>query len=194
MSGEFPGVRYGFFSDVHGDLGALQRALGRLRDVDRCFFLGDVAGGREVDACCELLMQRGIAGVVGNHDLWEFELAGLQPGSLELLRGLPRELAFDDFLAVHSDYEGERFHYVHAESDAVRAFGRFPQRLVFFGHTHLSQVHELRADGGLGFYKAKPGLRHALRQGSRYLVNVGAANDGVVVYDAAEQALEYRGY
>ena len=202
-------MRYGFLTDVHGDLEVLTRALesltgtprrppqgGALEGCDLNFFLGDVAGsGREVEACIRRMRERGVLAVPGNHDLWDFELVGLSAESRDYLKGLPLQRDEADFTAVHSIYEvsGEtmRFPYIHSEADARRAFAQFPQRLVFFGHTHLSQVHQLTAAGEVRFLRINQSSQIHLDPTSRYLVNVGAAPDCAVVYDFERQELDY---
>jgi hypothetical protein len=117
-------VRYGFLSDVHGDFWALTRALTDLRGTER-YFLGDVAGGKEVDACIHLLREAKVRSVVGNHDLWDFELLGLCAESLKQLKSWPLELEGPaEFLAVHSLYEEAsgkvRFPYIHSQTSKPR--------------------------------------------------------------------------
>jgi hypothetical protein len=83
--------------------------------------------------------------------------------------------------------------WIHSEDDARKAFDLFSQRLVFFGHTHLSQVHELRPDGQLRFYRSTPEVAEfTLSLTSRYLVNVGAAPDCTVVYDSERGHLRFQ--
>jgi len=85
-------LRYGFFSDVHGDLEGLERALEALSEVDRLVFLGDVLGGRRDRECLERLQSISeLIWVPGNHDLWEFESMGLSPTAQTALRCLPLE-------------------------------------------------------------------------------------------------------
>jgi hypothetical protein len=81
-----------------------------------------------------------------------------------------------------------RFPYIHSETDARRALDHFPQRLIFFGHTHLSQVHRLDPDGRIEFRRA-PGFE--LAPSSRYLINVGMAAQAVLLFDSAAQRIHY---
>lgn len=186
-------MTYGFVSDVHGDLAALEWALEVLSGADQVYFLGDVCGGSDVAACLDTLRARGVFCIPGNHDLWDFELTGLAAEQRQFLAQLPLSREVDDWLAVHSDYErdahGVRFPYIHSESDARRALALFPQRLVFFGHTHLSQVHCLRPDGTIEFTRVRGS--HRIEPGCRYLVNLGAAPDVCLLYDRPAQLLHY---
>ena len=186
-------MTYGFVSDVHGDLAALEWALEVLSGADQVYFLGDVCGGSDVAACLDMLRARGVLCIPGNHDLWDFELTGLTAEQRQFLAQLPLSREVDDWLAVHSDYErdvhGVRFPYIHSESDARRALALFPQRLIFFGHTHLSQVHCLRPDGIIEFTRVRDS--HRIEPGCRYLVNLGAAPDVCLLYDRPAQLLHY---
>lgn len=187
-------MTYGFISDVHGDLAALEWALAVLSGADQVYFLGDVCGGQDVSGCLELLRSCGVLCVPGNHDLWDFELTALSAEQRQFLADLPLSREIDDWLAVHSDFErdahGIRFPYIHSESDARRALALFPQRLIFFGHTHLSQVHCLSPDGTIEFTRIRDA--YSLRPQCRYLVNVGATPEVCLLYDAAKGELDYR--
>ncbi|MBS2037000.1 metallophosphoesterase [bacterium] len=170
-------MTYGFLSDVHGDLAGLEWALQSLQSADQIYFLGDVCGGPEAAACLQLMRQREVLCVPGNHDLWDFERNLLPPELGQYLVELPLSREFEDVLVVHSDYSqdqfGIHFPYIHSESDARRAFSQFSQRLIFFGHTHLSQIHRLKPDDTVSFQRAPQELM--LDPDSRYLINVGQA-------------------
>ena len=185
-------MTYGFLSDVHGDLPALQWALGCLQGADQIYFLGDVCGGPQVAECLQLLRQRQVFCVPGNHDLWDFERHGLDAELDRFLTELPLMREVDDWLAVHSDFSrddlGVCFPYIHSESDARRAFAQFPQRLIFFGHTHLSQIHWVTPEGNLGFQRARQPV--TLDPDYRYLINVGAASQACCLLRDGGQ-LEY---
>jgi predicted phosphodiesterase len=190
-------MTYGFVTDVHGSRAALLRALESLSNVDHRYFLGDLAGGREVRECLKLLQDSQIPCVPGNHDTWDFELVGLSPESIAAIQEWPIQREESDFVAVHSDCElvngAVRYPYIYSASDAQRALACFSQRLVFYGHTHVSQIFELDREGKLHFYEATPERSSfSLEPQSRYLVNVGAAPDCTAVYDDEQQQLRYQ--
>lgn len=188
---------YGFITDVHGDLAGLQNALKALYEADRLVFLGDVTGGQQVEECLTLLRSHpDLLAVPGNHDWWDFELLELPPDSQAYLRGLPLQIEIEDWLVLHSDYVIERdfpsFSYIRNESDARRAFSRFPQSVTFFGHTHLSQVHRLRQDGSIEFFRAEEQPEFPLDPNSRYLINVGMASQAAVLFDSERRVVRYK--
>jgi predicted phosphodiesterase len=197
-------MRFGFISDVHGDIEGLTAALDKLAGVDQVICLGDVSGGRHSEACFQLLRKLSIPGVPGNHDLWDFELVGLSESSREYLSQRPVELRMADFLAVHSQYRVDgaehHFSYIHSELDAQKMWERFDDRLIFFGHTHLAQFHWLEPSGKAGFSKARPVTsdagclvyEFALEPAHRYLINVGPVGECCVVYDSQRSTVQYR--
>ena len=57
-------------SDIHGNLEALKAVLRRAGDGSPIYCAGDIVGyGPDPNACCEILRERGVLAVQGNHDL-----------------------------------------------------------------------------------------------------------------------------
>jgi len=84
-------MRYGFFYGIGGDLGALERVLGRLRDCDRIVSIGDLLGGaqdREVWERFEAMGAKGIA-LSGPGERSRAKDRSLPPGVRIRLRDLP---------------------------------------------------------------------------------------------------------
>ena len=64
-------VRYGIISDIHGNLEALQAALGYLdsEGIDEYICVGDIVGyGANPNECVEIIRDLTDKVVVGNHD------------------------------------------------------------------------------------------------------------------------------
>ncbi len=62
---------YAIISDIHSNLAALEAVLADIdqRGVKEIFCLGDVVGyGPQPRECLDLIVQRGIMGILGNHD------------------------------------------------------------------------------------------------------------------------------
>jgi len=56
-------------SDIHGNLEALEAVLAQIDDADEILCAGDIVGyGPNPNECCELIRERGIKSVQGNHD------------------------------------------------------------------------------------------------------------------------------
>jgi len=72
-------VRIALFSDVHGNLEALEAVLADMAVLrpDRIFFLGDAVGyGPDPGPCLERILESADLAVAGNHD---WAVAGLTP-------------------------------------------------------------------------------------------------------------------
>ena len=71
-------MRIAIFSDVHGNLTALEAVLADIKEKapDIIFFAGDLcSGGARPSACLQLLQQEEISAIYGNND----EMVGAQP-------------------------------------------------------------------------------------------------------------------
>jgi predicted phosphodiesterase len=56
-------------SDIHGNLEALQAVLAEMRNAELIYCAGDIVGyGPNPNECCELIRERGVRAVQGNHD------------------------------------------------------------------------------------------------------------------------------
>ena len=85
-------MNVGILSDVHGDYAALEVALDRLvtyHQVNEILCAGDLVGrGPQPDKVVQLIRERGIPTVRGNHDEWSY---GLSPENKAYLKDLPLE-------------------------------------------------------------------------------------------------------
>lgn len=186
------GRRIGIFSDIHGNLPALEAVLAALDNED-CDFLvccGDVVGyGAFPNECCELLIERGIPTIVGNHDhaalgltdisyfneiaksaiLWTRRT--MSERNLEWLRSLGFQLSYNDLLFVHASPESpEDWKYVLTMGEARLNFRHFEERACFIGHSHQPFIIECFQDNL--FCSTKPQID--MKSQRRYLINVGS--------------------
>jgi len=85
-------MEIGILSDIHGDFHALERVLDRLDNhhhVDYILCAGDLVGrGPQPDLVVDVIRQRQIPTVRGNHDEWFIEL---KDENVKYLRNLPLE-------------------------------------------------------------------------------------------------------
>lgn len=61
----------GIISDIHGNISALKAVINRLEElnIDKIICLGDIVGYySEVNECCDLLREKNIHCLMGNHD------------------------------------------------------------------------------------------------------------------------------
>lgn len=146
-------------SDNHANLEATTAALDYIDNigVDQIVNLGDIVGyNANPNECCDLMRERNIPTVCGNHDAvacgleepWGFNPVALsaamwtrealRPDNLEWLRGLPDNFKIGPFLAVHGS-PVNRNSYLFAWEDILPHVPYVEDkecRLCFFGHTH----------------------------------------------------------
>ena len=165
-------MRYLIISDIHGNWEALRGVLSHVRRkrYDRVVFLGDAVGyGASPNLVVGWLRSLGPSSVAvrGNHDrvcagldsaeyfnryareacTWTHER--LEARNLEYLRSMtsgPIEL--DDEIAICHGSAIDEDTYIFSAYDAHIAFEALPHGIVFFGHTHVPSLFELRATEG----------------------------------------------
>jgi len=218
-------VRYLILSDIHGNWEALRGVIGHVRRkrYDRVVFLGDAVGyGASPNQVLNWLRSLGASLLVvrGNHDRvcagldsaeyfnryareaaeWTHE--HLDPRNLDFLRSLPEgptELEPGVVICHGSTVDEDT--YIFSGYDAHVAFEALPERLVFFGHTHVPSLFVLRPEeegDRLGVHLLA-GRRSVvdLEPGCRYLVNPGSVGQprdrdpraAYAIYDADQDRL-----
>ena len=164
------------FSDVHGNLEALDAALrdARSHGAERFVCLGDVVGyGADPNACCERIRALGGTVVRGNHDH-----ACSHRVSLDWFRDWLRELPYEAELdgkahLVHGALHDPRhWPYLFEGADAAPHFPRQTLPLCFVGHTHVPIVF---ARIGKNVLESRLGaFRLEGSDGAKVVVNVGS--------------------
>ncbi|TCJ18858.1 metallophosphoesterase [Rubrobacter taiwanensis] len=191
---------YAVISDIHGNLEALEAVLGDMPgDLERIYCLGDVIGyGASPNECCDLIREREILTISGNHDLaiadessdisWFNPVAAaavlwgreqLTEENRKFLLGLPRMMQSADALFVHGsirDPDEYIMDHTTAEENLALLKSEYPGvPLCFFGHTHVKSIaprppHPANGSGALDLSENGP-----------YLINpgsVGQPRDG----------------
>ena len=215
-------MRLAVLSDIHANLEAYTAVLADVEQagVERIALLGDIVGyGPDPEACVELTRERGLASVMGNHELGlsrRAELAWFNPtarrsleqsmemlsqDSLEWLAALPTFLVVEGCRLVHgAPPDSPRTYYFELDrQEILRRMGLIDEPLCLVGHTHELALAHLPSSGGLERLKLHPGL-HPLNLADRYLINAGAVGqprDGdnrakYVIVDRAAGTLEVR--
>lgn len=185
--------RIAVFSDVHSNLHALQAVLEAIDGlgVKTMVCCGDVVGyGAFPNECVELLRQRNIPTLAGNHDHAALGLTDIQffneiakaavywtreqltPENAQWLRQRPFTFALGErfFFAHASPFMPEQWGYVLTFGDARLAFERFSQTFCFIGHSHQPAVVVKRGEELTCPEEAVV----PVEAGRRYLVNVGS--------------------
>ena len=158
-------MRYGFISDVHANLPALEAALAELSDarVDRVVCAGDLVGyGPHPNECVRRIAAEGIACVAGNHDLMAIGRLGLEGASglarhtiewarevldddsRAFLEGLPATLALDELTVAHGSLDSPSV-YIETDDAAARELRRLERgQVLVIGHTHVPYAYGAR--------------------------------------------------
>ncbi len=193
------GLLYAIISDIHANLDALETVLDAVdaRGADQIVCLGDVVGyNANPNECADLIRQREIPTICGNHDavacgldepigfnpvamaaaMWTRD--NLSEENLKWLRELPDSRVFDDFLAAHGS-PTDRDRYLFCWEDIaphVSALEAHNLSLCFFGHTHSAGIF---AEDGL--YSVDDNGRFQLGAEKTFFINpgsVGQPRDG----------------
>ncbi len=184
--------RIAVFSDIHGNLQALEAVLEQIEreEVDKFFCCGDIVGyGGNPNECTETVKKLDCPVVVGNHDYAALGLTStdyfnevaraaiiwtarvLTEENAAYLRSLPFAVPDNKFYCVHSSPRcPEEWNYVITMGEAELNFYYFEQQFCFIGHSHQPFIVENK-DSMLDCPRS-PGIEIA--DSARYLVNVGS--------------------
>jgi predicted phosphodiesterase len=195
-------TRWGFISDVHGNLPALERAIEACgaAGAEQLVYLGDLLGRGDSEGCVRLVRATARLAVVGNRDLdWS---ARVGPGAREYVLSLPRLAEAGDFVAVHGHAPLTR----ELSSDEVRRGARRAyrwlrlrgKRLLCFGHTHQARVWRKAGEdvpleqltGRRVPLPAEPDVVYLLNVGTTGLPFPGKGPPSCAVYDDGERWVE----
>jgi diadenosine tetraphosphatase ApaH/serine/threonine PP2A family protein phosphatase len=155
-------MRYGFLSDVHGNLEALEVACAHLAEqrIDRTIFLGDAVGyGPNPNEVCDILRPLVDVSVIGNHDAavcgrMDYEAyyeaarhaldwckAQVSPRNINWLRELPYKVREDHLEFCHAaPIAPEMFDYLFGVEQVVELLDAYDELapVTFIGHSHLT--------------------------------------------------------
>jgi len=215
---------YGIIADMHGNLVALRAALEALdaRHVDRIVCLGDVVGyNAESNACVDLLRDRGIDTIAGNHDLIAIHKLGLErcadrpaftlkrtrkdltTHSRAYLAALPARLVLEDDIVLMHGGVNDAQEYVTTPSRVLSNQARLLREvptaeICFFGHTHQPKLYAVSS--GLVNEQSATG-RHTLAEAdTTYFINPGSIDGSrketprvaeFVIFDASARRVEF---
>ena len=190
-------MRVAFFSDIHGNLPALEAVIAdaRAHGATHVISLGDVVGyGPQPAEVLALLRSVASAGVLGNHDAAAcglldpalfnpFARETAERATLALsqedkawLHALPYILEGDGFACAHGSFDApESFRYLETKEDATLSFEASPDvPLLVVGHTHIPCAF-LRDAPGAPIRKLPPSPEgFLLKPGVRCVLNPGA--------------------
>lgn len=217
MYGYYQTMKYGIFSDIHGNLEALQAVMSKMDElgVQRRICLGDVVGyGPNPNECVELVRSRADISILGNHDSvalgWEasesFNFYArraiewtrdvLSPASQDFLKKLRYLETEDDLCFVHaSPHSPADWYYITDLEDAADSFNFFREKICFIGHTHFPVMVVRENDQT---FRICDSYSYQAREGERLLVNDGSVGQprdrnpqaGFCIYDTETALVE----
>ena len=212
-------MRIAVISDIHGNLEAFKEVLADIdrSRVDGLACLGDNIGyGPEPEQVINLLRERDIPCVMGNHELAVIEVKYLDwmnptarqslvmtiellsPGTVDYIRTLPPAMTCHGSLCVHGCPPDSIVTYLYQLSmpQLEEAFRAMEERICFLGHTH--DLLLISFDGNeLVRAPLRKGII-SLRKDHQYIINVGSVgqprdgnnNAKYVIWDTDSDSVE----
>ncbi len=192
-------MRLGIFSDIHGNLEALQAVLKAMEDdsIDMTVHLGDLVGYNANPAeCVELIHGAGSVCIMGNHDLavmqpeltrnfnavaheaLNYARRQLNGSSLKFMKNFHSTFSImESFLFCHGTPES-LFSYILNVFQARRTFHMLHKQqpaiqVCFYGHTHQQRVWVLNPQGKV-FALPLAYSSILLNPDNHYLINPGS--------------------
>jgi predicted phosphodiesterase len=215
-------MRLAIISDIHSNFQALQAVLAEIAtlNIDGIVSLGDNIGyGPQPEEVIKTLKEHNVTSILGNHEYAlnnQSYFKRLNPPtqfSLEITRSLmgKESLAYCNILPTHMLYHGGRF--VHgcppesvvtylwdpSETRMARIFLSMPEKMTFFGHTHIlscyieQRTQYQKKEVAIEEVKLEPDCRYIINPGS-----VGQPRDGINykakygIWDQDAGIFEYR--
>ena len=202
------GTPIGLIADSHGNLKTTAEAIRvlRQRGARTLVHLGDFCDSIRHDtapAMIRLLQKNGVRAVKGNNDFSvERTLADERrrpdpagERTIAYLKGVPFTFALNGLLFAHSlPYDSLRSFYEPIDTGttqrAERLFNEADFQLLFCGHSHIPILFRMAA-GTVTREQVSPGEKRYRDSGDRFIVIVGAADDGeCALYDPATRTYE----
>jgi predicted phosphodiesterase len=212
-------VRYGVFSDVHGNYAALRAVLDfyRKNGVEEFISCGDIVGyGPQPQECAEAVMGlKSLTAVLGNHDAaavgkmdlkwfnanasWAIDFAKkrLSGQAMDFIARLPEKVENPHFTLVHGSPRKPLTEYMLSEvqfADNEKSWSVSP---CFVGHSHMPLYFRYGEDGLPATDFLRPLVRVSTAAG-RVMINpgsVGQPRDGdpraaCAIYDSDKKNFE----
>jgi predicted phosphodiesterase len=190
-------MRYLVFSDIHGNLEALQSILAAVEKVsiDKFLFLGDLVGyGASPNEVIQEIQKLDPLYIIrGNHDKAVSDLESIETfnpvaaaaihwtrnnltkDNISYLSQLqPGPLTVDENLSICHGSPADEDYYIFGEFDAAEAFMYTDAPVTFFGHTHLPFVYTEDDRMVKGNFITSKTRKVKLKSEIKYLINPGS--------------------
>jgi predicted phosphodiesterase len=190
-------MRLAVFSDIHGNLEALQAFVQDVkhRHVHRYMCLGDIVGyGANPNECIERIgALPKMNCVLGNHDaaaIWRYSPYAMTKDAKEVilwtidqltkdnnvfLKQLRPMLVMGGICFVHANpYNPEAYRYVMNRKYALRSFASARQRLTFIGHSHKPVIITKKNFFQITFESPGGSVAYSLEKVKKQIINCGS--------------------
>ncbi|MFK5970941.1 MAG: metallophosphoesterase family protein [Candidatus Marithrix sp.] len=194
-------MKTAIFSDIHGNLSALETVLDNIKEqnVDRILCLGDlVEGGDHNDAVVDIIRKNDYQTVIGNHD--EINDCILTQSNQEWLSNLPENIIEKNILFTHVSPRRKKRLIISSDIEAWNVFDEENFRLCFIGHTHSPVIYgdKNNSFGEAKTYDMDEGI-FCMKNNDRYIISFGAVgyprNGGIYIrygiFDDQENTVEF---
>lgn len=185
-------MRYGIFSDVHANVEALNTVLDAYQKehIDTLLCVGDIVGyGANPKECIQIIRDRAIVTVAGNHD-WavtgKFGIGFFNPYAKEAVLWTKRALddseysyldslaltyRKDNFFLVHgTPIRPQDFYYMSSMEEAQISFQHMDGAVCLVGHTHRPLVF-IKENDSIAYSESST---ISIKQDKTYIINVGS--------------------
>ena len=212
-------MRYGLISDIHGNLEALEAALGDLAKerIDEYLCIGDIVGyGANPRECIKIVRELELKALIaGNHEwgvlgfldidyfneyareaiLWTKNI--LNHHETDYLKSFKLSWSEGCMTLVHGSLEEpQEFYYIFDPKDADKTLKLQKTQLCFVGHSHMPGI--FYSDGKVA--NRVNSLKTRIEADKRYVINIGSIGqprDGdprasFAVYDEDEGIVEIK--
>ena len=190
-------MRLMVFSDIHGNLEALQSVLSHAADhnVHRSICLGDMVGyGSFPNECIQQIRSlKNCRCIAGNHDvavLWQTSPYGMSSAAREAILWTMDQLSSDnreylttlsdrldlaDMTFVHANpYNPRGWRYVMDRKYALRSFAATRCRHLFIGHSHRPLIITRNRLFTVDLQPVPGSIRFRLNDSRRRIINCGS--------------------
>jgi diadenosine tetraphosphatase ApaH/serine/threonine PP2A family protein phosphatase len=212
-------VRIGVVSDVHSNLPALEAVLGAMGPVDGLWCLGDFVGyGPWPNECIELLRERGVVAIAGNHDLavigeiptayfnqhaafaayWTTQQ--LTPASSTFLASLEAKTVVGQVTLAHGSPRDPVWEYLLSAAGAEESFSTLSTPLCFVGHSHVPCLFSQAPSGSTVGSYMEPDSTYTMSELETCIANPGSVGQprdrdpraAYLVYDTDARCLTWQ--
>lgn len=185
-------MRYAIFSDVHGNLQALEAVCQAYKkeNIDAYYCLGDIVGyGANPNECIDMVRRLKAVSVAGNHDwavLGRTDVAYFNPvakqavfwtkekltqTSKTFLESLELICKTEAFTLVHASLnDPKRFRYIFEIGQTPETFARLDGNVCFIGHTHIPGIFLQKGEKRSQSFSSEVSVTDA----EKYIINAGS--------------------